>query len=168
MNSPAKSCGFPRRARAGFSLIELLIVVSIILIIAAIAIPNLLRSRMQANESSAVQSCRNINTANVAYFTSYGAGYAPTLASLGDPPPGALPSPATAGLLDSPLSLGTKAGFAFIYVAGPVLGGQILSYTINANPITVGVTGNRFFYSDQTGVIRYNRTNPATVADTPL
>src|SRR6516162_5939263 len=100
----------------GFSLIELLIVVAIILIIAAIAIPNLLRSRMAANEASAVGSLRTINTAAVTYSTTYGIGYPGTLLMLG---PAATASSATADLIDSVLSAGIKSGYSFTYTKGP-------------------------------------------------
>src|SRR5450755_2342891 len=97
------------RKQKGFSLIELLIVVAIILIIAAIAIPNLLRSRMAANEASAVGSVRTLNTAQVTYATTYGTGFT-TLAQLG----GAGPCVAAAGtacLIDPVLTAGTKSGY---------------------------------------------------------
>src|SRR6266704_1418497 len=93
-----------RNKQKGFSLIELLIVVAIILIIAAIAIPNLLRSKMAANEASAVGSLRTLNTSAVAYSTTYG-NYPPTLASLG---PSATPSSSAADLIDSVLAAGIK------------------------------------------------------------
>ena len=91
------------RDEQGFSLIELLIVVAIILVIAAIAIPNLLRSRIAANQASAIESCRMINTAEVAYYTSYGVGYSSSLIQLAPPAAGALASPSAAGYLDSVL-----------------------------------------------------------------
>src|SRR5271155_2074126 len=99
------------RQSRGFSLIELLIVVAIILVIAAIAIPNFMRSRMAANESASVQNMRNIVTANVVYSTTYGIGYAVNLAALGPPPGSGQPLPTGAGLIDDILALGTKSGY---------------------------------------------------------
>ena len=154
-----------RNKQKGFSLIELLIVVAIILIIAAIAIPNLLRSKMAANEASAVGSLRSINTACVTYSTTYGTGYPAALANLG---PAAAATAATADLVDSVLAAGTKSGYVFTYVAGAPAAGVISTYTINANPVTLGVTGQRGFFTDQSGVIRADPTGPASVASTPI
>ncbi len=154
-----------RKREKGFSLIELLIVVAIILIIAAIAIPNLLRSKMAANEASAVGSLRTLNTACVSYSTTYGTGYPVALANLG---PGTPATAATADLIDSVLASGTKSGYVFTFVSGAPVGGQVPTYTINANPVTVGTTGQRGFFTDQSGVIRANPTGPATVNSTPI
>ena len=155
------------RKQKGFSLIELLIVVAIILIIAAIAIPNLLRSKMAANEASAVGSLRSINTACVIYSTSYGQ-YPPTLASLGPPAAGAQATAATADVLDSVLSAGTKSGYVFAYAAVAGAGGLFQTYTVLADPQVPGTTGQRHFFTDQTGVIRADPSQAATATSTPI
>jgi type IV pilus assembly protein PilA len=156
-----------KRKQVGFSLIELLIVVAIILVIAAIAIPNFLASRMAANESSAVQEARAVTTAQVAYQTEYGLGYAANLGDLGGS--GTVASSTNALLIDSVLASGTKSGYVFVYV--PLLAdanGNYITYSLNANPQTLGATGRRYFYSDQTAVIRYSYTAPAVATDSPL
>jgi type IV pilus assembly protein PilA len=145
----------------GFSLIELLIVVAIILIIAAIAIPNLLRARIAANEASAVGSIRTLNTSEVTYSSTYGTGYAP-LASLGGPA-GCVAAAATACLIDPVLTTGTKTGYTLAAVAGTGAG-TVLSpfqtFEDNATPLSIS-TGTRAFCSDESGVIRYNLTGTA-------
>src|SRR5271168_4856743 len=100
-----------RNKQKGFSLIELLIVVAIILIIAAIAIPNLLRSKMAANEASAVGSLRTLNTACVVYSTTYGT-YPAAIANLG---PATTATSAAADLVDSVLASTTKSGYNFTF-----------------------------------------------------
>jgi prepilin-type N-terminal cleavage/methylation domain-containing protein len=166
------------RKQKGFSLIELLIVVAIILIIAAIAIPNLLRSRIAANEASAVGSLRTINTSEVTYAATFPAqGFAASLAILG---PGSAATctatTATACLLDSVLGNsagGTtatpnpKSGYNFAIATASVSGTPAPFYSSNANPISLQ-TGTRYFYSDASGVIRYNATNVASSVDAPL
>ena len=149
----------------GFSLIELLIVVAIILIIAAIAIPNLLRSRMAANEASAVGSLRTINTACVTFSTTYGIGFPAQLSFLGGT--GAVASN-NAELIDSVLAAGSKSGYTFTYTAGAASGGVVPTYAVNADPITPGQTGLRYFFTDQSGVIRFNTNAQATASDSPL
>jgi len=150
----------------GFSLIELLIVVAIILIIAAIAIPNLLRSRIAANQASAVGSCRTLNTALITYASTFNTGYASTLISLG---PGASPPTASlAGLIDSVLAAGFKSGYSFAYTPGSVVNGRINTYTLNSNPITVGTTGTNYYFTDESGVIRQDSTGTASAASSPV
>ena len=145
----------------GFSLIELLIVVAIILIIAAIAIPNLLRSRIAANEASAVGSLRTMNTAMVSYASTYPAlGFPSLLISL-QPAGGATPNSTQSDLLDQVLSgqlpntaTPNKSGYTFTYTAGaPATSGIISTYGIQANPITQNTTGIRSFATTQSGVI---------------
>ena len=140
------------KKQKGFSLIELLIVVAIILIIAAIAIPNLIRSRMAANESSAVGSLRTINTAEVEYTTTYPTIGFTALASLGGAFP-CTPAPATACLIDNILAVGTKSGYTFTVT--PAGGAPNTTYTSRANAVTLNTTGTRSFCSDQTAVIEY-------------
>jgi prepilin-type N-terminal cleavage/methylation domain-containing protein len=154
------------RKQKGFSLIELLIVVAIILIIAAIAIPNLLRSRIAANEASAVGSMRSINTAQVTYASTYpSSGFAANLQCLG-PITGSGPTSTAAGLLDNVLGCSTatcnKSGYSF------VVSGNLSGYTSTGAPVTVGQSGQRFFYSDGSGVIRFNASAAANSTDAPL
>jgi prepilin-type N-terminal cleavage/methylation domain-containing protein len=164
MNTQTQSANGDRATRKerGFSLIELLIVVAIILIIAAIAIPNLVKARLAANEASAASSVRSIGTAEVAYAATYTVGYG-TLANLG----GAVPctsNVATSCLLDPVLSAGTKSGY--VITAAPIGGGAV-AFVASAVPINVGVTGQRTFCNDETGVIRFDITGggaPATDA----
>jgi len=167
--------GKMRKGQLGFSLIELLIVVAVILVIAAIAIPNLLRSRAAANQASAVGSLHLLNTAEVTYMTTY-SSYSPTLGDLGPPDGGLNPVATAAGLLDSILSGGSpaatqssKSGYTFIYVPGVSdASGRFYSYSILATPNQVGTSGNTFYYTDQVGVIRENTTAVAGSSDSPL
>lgn len=154
--------------RAGFSLIELLIVLAVMLTIAAIAIPNILKSRMTANEAAAVAALRTITTVQVSYQSTYQQGFANSLVALG-PPPGGPPTAAAADLIDSVLASGQKAGYVFLYAAIDVNGdGRPDAFTVNANPVAPGVSGRKFFFVDETNVIRYSLTGPANSASTPI
>ena len=153
----------------GFSLIELLIVVAIILIIAAIAIPNLLRSRIAANQASAVESLRTINTSEVSYVSTFNVGFSSTIAALGPPAGGAQPTATAAGLIDSVLAAGTKSGYSFTYaVTASDPNGNPVSYTLTANPLTVGTTGQNYYYTDQSAVTRQNTSATSSSSDSPI
>ena len=136
----------------GFSLIELLIVVAIIGIIAAIAVPNLLQSKAAANEASAISAIRNVVTSHITFSATVGAGsYAASLTALQG-----------ASLIDSVLGSGTKDGYAFASSGGAN------AFTITASPLTAGSTGTRYFFSDESGVIRYSTGAAANNSSSPL
>ena len=149
----------------GFTLIELMIVVAIIAIIAAIAIPNLLRSRMSANEASAVGGIRTISTGEISYQAAgvvpdgtTGVGQYGTLAQLGATTP---------SFIDAAIATGTKSGYTFVAV--PVANSSAPSYTATAVPAAPGSTGNKAYFVDQSGVIRFTGDGTApTVASLPL
>jgi len=155
----------------GFSLLELLIVVAIILIIAAIAIPNLLQARLAANEASAVGSVQAIKTSEFTYFSTYPTvGFATQLSDLGGAGP-CTPSSTSACLLDNFLATATpgsggKSGYVFL-ATGIVSGGAVnnTAFVIGAAPIFYKQTGTRDFCSTNDGILRQKPGNPG---DTPV
>jgi type IV pilus assembly protein PilA len=141
-----------QKRHEGFSVVELLIVVEIILIIAAVAIPNLLRARIAANESSAVASIRTLNTEQISYNSAYPtAGFASSLANLGGTSC-APPSSTGACLIDTQLAGGSKSGYSFQMTG--VSGTPASSYQVIATPLAPNQTGVRYFCSFADAVVR--------------
>lgn len=156
-----------RKEQQGFSLIELLIVVAIILIIAAIAIPNLLKSRIAANHAAAVYALHAINEGEAMYASTYNTGFSQTLAGLGPSASGGSTASA-AGVIDSVLAAGVRQGYSFVYATTADSVGRFDTYTVNANPLTVGTTGINYYFTDQTGTVRQNSTQVAGASDSPI
>ncbi len=156
------------RKQKGFSLIELLIVVAIILIIAAIAIPNLLRARIAANESSAVASIRTLNTGQISYYSAYPTvGFAGTLGALAGTSC-APPTSAGACLIDTQLASGSKSGYSF--ALSGVSGTPASTYQVIATPLAVNQSGTRYFCSFADAVVRASAAviSPCDTSVTPL
>ena len=161
------------KKQKGFSLIELLIVVAIILIIAAIAIPNFVKAKIAANESSAAAAIRMVNTSQVSYSTLFPqVGFSGNLGALGGPAaacvPPTLSTVAQACLIDELLSgFGpvpfVKSGYTFNMVPGAAVGPPLVTYFVTATPVSLGSSGQNMFCSDQSGVVRHD---PAGVACT--
>ncbi len=169
-----------RSRDSGFSLIELLIVVAIILVIAAIALPNFLQSRMAANETATAATMRTFFTTATAYSSTYQNGYPPTLATLGPPSGGGAVDCQNADMIDNVLASGIKSGYHYVYVpslqlpaAGPTCNPAGYSaFTLNTDPGPGGAdrgrVGRKSFFLDETGVIRFSLIAPAAATDPPI
>lgn len=159
------------RRQQGFSLIELLIVVAIILIIAAIAIPSLVRAKISANESAAAASVRQITTAQITYASSYQyAGFAAALSNLGPGGSncGSGPSSTNACILDSVLSSGSKSGYQFSSAGSGGSGGTPnTQFVASSAPLTYNSTGVRNFCAVTDGVLRIDPGPTAIAPDVP-
>jgi type IV pilus assembly protein PilA len=149
--------GFASRRRRGFTLIELLIVMAIILVIAAIAVPQLGKQLMAAHENAAIQTMRHLHEDEAQYYAQF-QNYATSLAQLGPPASGSA-GPAAADLIPKDLAEGHSSGYVWTITGSPT------GYVISAVPETFGRDGSRTFYSDQTMVIRNNYSQePATMS----
>jgi type IV pilus assembly protein PilA len=167
--------GLRHERNKGFSLIELLIVVAIILIIAAIAIPQLLNSRMAANGAAAAETIRTVTTASMAYSSTWANGYPPNMSSLGGPAGALSPTCDQALLLDPIITSGAqqKSGYTFAYTATGSIGtaptGCSMAggtgYLVTATPIQENLTGIDSYCSDEPGTIHYDTTG--TTAASP-
>jgi len=140
-----------RARQAGFSLIELLIVIAIILIILSIALPQMSKSRMHAQEMAAIEEMGTINKAEIQYYSQFNQ-YATTLAQLGPAATGGAEGPQASGLIPGSLASGAAGGYNF------TLAQTAQGYSVTAVPKAFGSTGRRTFYTDQTGIIRQNWT----------
>jgi len=127
-------------------------------------VPNLKHATMMANEEAAIASMRNLNDALALYAATYD-GYPGSIEALG---PGSPSSASRADMIDADLASGTKDGYEFVYSAGPDANGKITSFTVHANPVTPGTTGQRGFFTDESGVIRQSSAGPASVGSSPL
>ncbi len=162
-----------RKKGAGMALAGLIFgyfgvaIIPIVLIVAAIAIPNLLRAKMAANEATAVGSLRAINTAIVSYSSQY--GHVPGKLTALAPPAVGPQTENFAGLIDTDLAHGQKSGYVFSYEASDSQGRGIYdAYVVYADPVTSGTTGQRHFFTDQTGVIRSSTMATANEHSPPL
>lgn len=156
-----RTCNQPERTDAGFTLVELLIVMSVILILATLAIPKLMNVMRNANETSAINSLRTLNSMEGQYNSTYPThGFACSVASLGGKTGSGSPSPEAAQLINEDLASGTKSGYTFAITCGAKNTinnqDQYNSYTITAVPNSIGHSGNRGFCTDENAQIHFD------------
>lgn len=154
---------FQRRRKSkrqeGFSLVELIIVVSIILVIAAIAIPSLINSRQRANESSAINAVKTVLTSETTYNTQYNS-FSPNLVTLGDTDvPGCAPSPTTACIVSGPLSNGQNGAYVLTLTSDGLT--PSVNFIVTANPIS-GWAGQWSYCSDASNILFYDTAGACT------
>ena len=149
----------PKNRRRGFSLIELLIVIAIILVIVTIAVPQYNKQMMSAHETAAIQAIRTIHAVETQYYSQFGR-YATSLTELGPPASGAA-GPAAADLIAADFATGKKSGYIFTVAATPT------GYAVTAVPEQFGGSGRRTFYSDQTMTIRNNWSQEVANVNSP-
>lgn len=142
------------KRRTGFTLVEIMIVVAVVMTLATLAISSVLRARHNANEIAAVASCRTVVTAAQNFYANsyphtYPSGLSDLVTPVSNPP-----------YIDSVLASSIKQGYSFTYV---LVNSE--SFTLNANPASPGRTGSRYFFSDETNIIKANSEGPATADD---
>lgn len=148
---------FRDKSLTGFTLVEIMVVIAIVATLAALAISSMLRSRMNANEVAAIAGCRSIATGSQNFYNSSSPhSYPSVLMDLTTP----VSNPA---YIDSVLASGTRQGYVYLYALV-----DAEHFTLNANPVSSGTTGNRRFFVDQTGVLRANGTQAASTSDPPV
>jgi prepilin-type N-terminal cleavage/methylation domain-containing protein len=152
--------GMAIRSRGGFSLVELLVVMAIIAIVLAVALPIMSRARLGAEETMVVREMHTIGQCQTQYQSQFGR-YAAALAELGPPNKGAVEGPQGSGLMAASLASGEKDGYRFVLTAVP--GG----YTLVATPEVFGKTGRRTFFLDQDGTVHQNWGPELASLDSP-
>ena len=152
----------------GFSWIELILIIVIIVLCLAILLPSITKSRADLNTMEAVRDLHRITDAETNYSGSYNTGYSSSLSVLG-PAVGGTPAASAAGYIDSDLAGGAKEGYTYVYSPGPrEADGKVNTYTITASPTEPGSTGKQYYFMDQTGQIRMNPSSTASASDSPF
>ena len=152
----------------GFSWVELILIILIIVLCLAILLPSLTKSRGELNEMEAVRDLQRIMSAETNYSGSYNMGFTSTLAQLG-PPSSGKPDAAAAGFVDSDLGMGNKEGYTYVYRPGARdADGKVSNFTVTASPSEPGSSGQKYYFMDQTGVIHMNPSSTAGASDSAI